>query len=193
MIWLVWTPITSVSTQVLKHTMYHSKSYNKRFIMQQFSHQLPDWLSSYNESKKVHQRLLIKAKRDTACLNPNNFRFNTSIEAYNIAFKEEITIFLMQSFPHQLPDLLLRHNDLKKVHWGLPHQSTVFRITIMFRGNRIKNPELHWQQVDMKTFWNLFCFVLTGAGSLRYVALKYSSLYSIPEVIPQDETKPQKR
>jgi hypothetical protein len=58
---LVWTLITSVSTRVLKHTIYHSKAQNRIFLMQSFSHHLPYWLLNYCKSKKVHWRLPIKA------------------------------------------------------------------------------------------------------------------------------------
>jgi hypothetical protein len=106
--------------------------------------------------EKVHWRLPIEAKRDMTCFNPNNFRFNMSIEAYNICFKRRDKDLSNAIIPTSITRLVVETQRLGKGISKVATPINLFLDTISFRGNQIKNPELLWQKVAMKTFWNLF-------------------------------------
>jgi hypothetical protein len=54
------------------------------------------------------------------CLNPNNFRFNTSIETYNISFKKTEQCMSNAIIPASIAGFIVGYCKSKKVHRKLP-------------------------------------------------------------------------
>jgi hypothetical protein len=70
-----------------------------------------------------------------ACLNPNNFRFNTSIEAYNISFKRKDKDLSNAIIPASITRLVVETQRLEKGTFKISNQP-FFGLQLRFEETR---------------------------------------------------------
>jgi hypothetical protein len=129
----------------------------------------------------------LKSSRDTTCLKPGNFRCITSFATYNISIKRKDLDLSNAIILASITGLVVELQQIKK---GTSKIATpINRFSDCNNISRKQYPESGFPLTETRD-QELFKSVLFVSNRRRIVAIRCfenSSLFSIPEVIPQDE------
>jgi hypothetical protein len=106
----------------------------------------------------------LKPSRDTTCLNPNNFRFNMSIETYNISFEIPEQDLSNAILPASITGLVVETQQIDK---GTSNIATPINLVLDCTNVSRKQDTLSrvTRKVEITNFANLFCLFSAGTVS----------------------------